>query len=124
MRSNCNLILALVVSALLGGCSGFQGFRDDLCGNPRYYSYSDRERPLALMPAFPRKCLGNDQLVMEFGQCAMTGGSCYQLIDGAWCATTSLEQCPVGTAPIALEATCPDGAQCWMHESNLRCRSV
>ena len=85
MQSKYKLILLMLASAALGGCAGLNGFWDDLRGTPQYYSYSDRERPLALTPAFPRQCIGDDQRVLEFGQCAASSGSCYQLIDGAWC---------------------------------------
>ena len=87
MQSKHKLILVTLLSATLAGCAGLNGFWDDLRGTPKYYSYSNRERPIELLPVFPRHCIGADTEVLDISQCNMASASCYQLDTGSWCSS-------------------------------------
>ncbi|WP_141398478.1 MULTISPECIES: hypothetical protein [Microbulbifer] len=124
-----NKLLGLAAaSAILCGCAGtsFNGYWGDLSGHPVYPGFPDSTLPLELVPAFPRECLTGDMLVSYPEQCGFDGSGCYQLMSGAWCsaATASLSHCPEGTVEIEPGAECPEGSDCWMHASNLRCQMV
>ncbi|MGL6161498.1 hypothetical protein [Microbulbifer sp.] len=115
-------ITAIAAAALLGGCAGWDGYWNDLCGTPQVYTH--QAIPLEEMPAFPRHCLPGDTEVMAYSQCPVGEAACYQLDTGNWCTGISMAQCPGGSIPIAVDVQCPVAGSCWMHSSGLRCHSV
>ncbi|MEW5251310.1 hypothetical protein [Microbulbifer discodermiae] len=82
-RASC---LCLTAAVAVAGCAGPDGLWDDIRGTPQYYTYSNRDLPWELQPAFPRQCIGNDILVVDFTDCdALADAICYQLDNGEWC---------------------------------------
>lgn len=90
MQSKLLIFVLLPAAVLSVGCAGF---RDDLCGTPRAYTYSPIAADVA--PAFPRRCLIGDFPVAGPDMCTDAGIHCYQLDTGDWCAG--------GYSPFALE---------------------
>lgn len=115
-------ITALAAASLLGGCAGWDGYWNDLCGTPQVYTH--QSIPVEEMPAFPRHCLPGDMEVGGYSQCAMGDSACYQLDTGNWCTSAYAVQCPAGAAPIEMDATCPVAGACWMHVTGQRCYST
>ncbi|BBM00547.1 hypothetical protein [Microbulbifer sp. GL-2] len=77
------VLLALIAAQLLGGCA--DGFWQDLCGDPIYYTYKRSPVPPDEITAFPRFCLAGDPYMGDLENCIATGVYCYQLDTGDWC---------------------------------------
>lgn len=105
-----------------GTASNLDGFWCDLTGAPT--TYVQASLPANLAPAFPRDCFAGDMQVSSAQSCLVDDSVCYQLDTGDWCTAGRAPQCPAGSAPIAIEAPCPEGGKCWMYSDALRCHSV
>ncbi|WP_226702141.1 hypothetical protein [Microbulbifer elongatus] len=106
----------------LENTASLDGFWCDLTGMPA--TYYQPPLPANLMPAFPRDCFAGDTQVQTANACLMDDSVCYQLDTGAWCTAGHIPQCPAGTSPVAMDAPCPEGGQCWIYSEGLRCHGV
>ncbi|MDP5209210.1 MULTISPECIES: hypothetical protein [unclassified Microbulbifer] len=78
------VVLVLIAAHLLGGCA--DGFWQDLCGDPMYYTYKRSPVPPDEITAFPRFCLAGDPYMGALDNCSRAQLHCYQLDTGEWCA--------------------------------------
>lgn len=106
----------------LENTASLDGFWCDLTGLPA--TYYQPPLPANLMPAFPRDCFAGDAQVPTASACLMDDAVCYQLDTGAWCTAGHVPQCPAGTSPVAMDAPCPEGGNCWIYSEGLRCHGV
>ncbi|WP_406829017.1 hypothetical protein [Microbulbifer sp. ARAS458-1] len=124
-------LIAPFAAAFFAGCAGtasnidnvksLDGFWCDLTGSPATY-YQGR-LPENLTPLYPRDCFSGDTQIPTANACLTGDSVCYQLDTGNWCTAGIAPQCPVGSAPLTMDAPCPEGGQCRIYSEGLRCYS-
>lgn len=122
-------LTAVVAAACFGGCAGtasnidnvksLDGFWCDLTGSPATY-YQGR-LPENLTPLYPRNCFAGDTQIPSASACLSGDSVCYQLDTGNWCTAGHAPQCPAGSAPLTMDAPCPEEGRCVIFGEGLRC---
>ena len=73
-------------------------------------------------PCEPRATCEGGEIVDSSDECLVDDAFCHALDDGRYCTGPQAPMCPAGSTPIASDAECPDGSECFQYSESLRCQ--